>query len=97
MTNAGKSSVGKSQEHRQFGTSSSTQKDNIKTDLREISYEVLDWIQPNQGRAQWQKFLNTIMKLRVHKIRKFFEQMSKYQLCKRIVKNVVTYLVTYTT
>jgi hypothetical protein len=38
---------------------------NIKTDLREIGWGGMDWINLAQDRDQWRALLNTIMGLRV--------------------------------
>jgi hypothetical protein len=39
--------------------------DEIRMDLREIGWWVVDWIQLAQDRGQWLVFVNTVMKLRV--------------------------------
>jgi hypothetical protein len=39
--------------------------DNIKTDLREIGWNVMDWIDLAQDRNQWKALVNTVMNLRV--------------------------------
>jgi hypothetical protein len=39
--------------------------DNIRMDLREIGWGVMDWIDPAQDRDQWRALVNTIMNLRV--------------------------------
>jgi hypothetical protein len=39
--------------------------DNIKTDLREIGWNGMDWIDLAQDRDQWRALVNAIMKLRV--------------------------------
>jgi hypothetical protein len=44
-------------------------KDNIKTDLREIALERVNWIHPLQDRDRWRALVNTVMNLRVHKMR----------------------------
>jgi hypothetical protein len=36
---------------------------NIKTNLREIGWEGLDWIHKAQDRNQWWGFVNTVMDL----------------------------------
>jgi hypothetical protein len=38
--------------------------DNIRTDLREIGIDGVNWIQLDQDRVQWWAFLNTVMSLR---------------------------------
>jgi hypothetical protein len=39
--------------------------DNIKMDLREIGWDVMDWINLPQDRDQWRALVNTVMILRV--------------------------------
>jgi hypothetical protein len=39
--------------------------DNIKIDLREIGWDVMDWIDLAQDRDQWRALVNTVMNLRV--------------------------------
>jgi hypothetical protein len=39
--------------------------DNIRMDLREIGWEVVDWIQLVQDREQWRDFMSIVMNLRV--------------------------------
>jgi hypothetical protein len=39
--------------------------DNIKMDLREIGWEVVDWMHLAQVRDQWWDLVNTVMNLRV--------------------------------
>jgi hypothetical protein len=38
---------------------------NIKMDLREIRWDVMDWIDLAQVRDQWRALVNTVMNLRV--------------------------------
>jgi hypothetical protein len=38
---------------------------NIRTDLREIGWEGVDWMHLAQDRDQWQAVVNTVMNLRV--------------------------------
>jgi len=40
-------------------------KDNIRMDLREIGWEVVDWIHLAEDRDQWRALVNAIMNLRV--------------------------------
>jgi hypothetical protein len=42
--------------------------DNIKTDLREIGWDGMDWIDLAQDRDRWRALLNTVMNLGFHKI-----------------------------
>jgi hypothetical protein len=39
--------------------------DNIKMDLREIGWDVVDWIDMAQDRDQWRAVVNTVLNLRV--------------------------------
>jgi hypothetical protein len=39
--------------------------DNIRTDLKEIGWESVEWIHLAQDRDQWRAVVNTVMKLRV--------------------------------
>jgi hypothetical protein len=39
--------------------------DNIKIDLREIGWDVVDWVYLAQDRDQWSALVNTVMNLRV--------------------------------
>jgi hypothetical protein len=36
-----------------------------KIDLREIGWDVMDWIDPVQDRDHWRAFVNTVMNLPV--------------------------------
>jgi hypothetical protein len=38
---------------------------NFRIDLREIGWEVVDWIHLAQNRDQWRTVVNTVMNLRV--------------------------------
>jgi hypothetical protein len=40
-------------------------KDGIKTDLREIGWGSVDWIQLAQDRDRWRALVNAVMNLRV--------------------------------
>jgi hypothetical protein len=37
-------------------------------DLREIEWDVMDWIDMAQERYQWRALVNTVLNLRVHKM-----------------------------
>jgi hypothetical protein len=39
--------------------------DEIKIDLREIGWDVIDWIYLAEDGDQWRALVNTVMKLRV--------------------------------
>jgi hypothetical protein len=48
--------------------------DNIKTDLREIEWDGVDWIDMAQDRDQWRALVNTVLNLRVNHIDNSFLQ-----------------------
>jgi hypothetical protein len=62
--NAYKILVGKPEGRRSLGRRRRRWVDNIKTDLREIGWDI-DWIDLARDRDQWRAFLNTVMNLRV--------------------------------
>jgi hypothetical protein len=39
--------------------------DNIKMNLQEVEYGIMDWIGPTQDRDRWREIVSTVMKLRV--------------------------------
>jgi transcription termination factor 2 len=57
--------TGKPEGKRPLGRTRSRWVDNIKIDLREIGWDVMDWINPAQDRDQWMALVNTAMNLRV--------------------------------
>jgi hypothetical protein len=59
--------VGTPEGKRQLGRPRCTRtwEDNIKTDLREIGWGDMDWIDLAQNRDQWRTIVNTAMILRV--------------------------------
>jgi hypothetical protein len=50
---------------RPLGRPGSRWEDNIKMDLREIEFGVVDWIDLAQDRDRWRAVVNTVMNLRV--------------------------------
>jgi hypothetical protein len=57
--------VGKSEGRRHLVGSRRRWEDNIRMDLREIGWEVVDWIHLAQDRDQWRAVVNMVMNLRV--------------------------------
>jgi hypothetical protein len=57
--------VGKPEGRRPLGRPRRTWVDNIKIDLREIGWDVVDWFDLAQDRDQWRALVNTVMNLRV--------------------------------
>jgi hypothetical protein len=42
--------------------------DNIKMNLRDIRWGVMDWIDMAQDRDKWRALVNTVINLRFHKM-----------------------------
>jgi hypothetical protein len=59
--------VGKPEGKRPLGRPRRRWVDSIKIDLREIEWDVVDFIDLAQGRDQWRALLNTVMNLWVPK------------------------------
>jgi hypothetical protein len=57
--------VGKQEGKRPLGRPRRRWEDNIKIDLREIEWGVIDWIDLAQDRDQWSVLASTVMNLRV--------------------------------
>jgi hypothetical protein len=57
--------MGKSEGNRPLGRLRRGWVDNIKMDLREISWDGMDWTDLDQNRNQWRALVNTVMNLRV--------------------------------
>jgi hypothetical protein len=55
--------VGNPEEKRPLGRPGHRWVDNIKMDLREIGWGIMDWIALAQNRDQWRAFMNTILNL----------------------------------
>jgi hypothetical protein len=58
-------SVGKSEERRPLESPRHRWEDNIKMDLPEIGWEIIDWIDLAQDRDRRWAVVNTVMNLRV--------------------------------
>jgi len=57
--------VGRPEGKRPLGVCRCRREDNIRTDIREVGWEGVDWIHLAQDRNQWLPLLNTVMNLRV--------------------------------
>jgi hypothetical protein len=57
--------VGKPEGRRPLERSRRRWKDNIKMDLREVGWGVVDWIDLAQDRDRWRALVYTVMNLRV--------------------------------
>jgi hypothetical protein len=57
--------VGKPEGRRPLGRTRRRWVDNIKIDLREIGWDVVDSVDLAQDRDQWRALVNTVMNLRV--------------------------------
>jgi hypothetical protein len=65
MRNAYKSLVRKAEGKGSLGNYCHTWKDNIRMDLKETGWEVVDWMLLDQDKDQWLAVVNTIMNVRV--------------------------------
>jgi hypothetical protein len=65
MRNAYKILVGKTGEKRPLGRPRRRWEDNIRMDLREIGWGVMDWIDLAQDREQMRCLVNTVMNLQI--------------------------------
>jgi hypothetical protein len=63
--NAYRISVGKPEGKRPLRRPRRRWVDNNETDLREIRWDGVDWIELAQDRDQWRALVNTVMNLRV--------------------------------
>jgi hypothetical protein len=57
--------VGKPEGKRSLGRPKLSWIDNIKVDLLEIGFNVVDWIDLAQDRYRWRALVNSVMNLRV--------------------------------
>jgi hypothetical protein len=57
--------VGRSEVRRPLGRPRRRWEDNIKTDIQEVRWEGVDWIDMAQDRGRWRAVVNAIMNLRV--------------------------------
>jgi hypothetical protein len=65
MRNAYNILVGKPEGKRPLGRPRSRREDNIRSDLRETGWEIVDWMRVDQDRDQRRALVNTVMNLRV--------------------------------
>ena len=59
--------MGKLEGNRPLGRSRRRWEDNIKMDLQEVGYEIMDWIELTQNRDRWLALVKAVMNLRVPK------------------------------
>jgi hypothetical protein len=57
--------IGRPESRRLVGRPRLRWEDNIKTDLRNIGIDGVNWIRLDQDRVQWRAFVSTVMNLRV--------------------------------
>jgi hypothetical protein len=57
--------MGKPEGKRPLGSTRRRGVDNIQMELREIGWDVMDWIDLAQDRDQWRALVNTMINLRV--------------------------------
>jgi hypothetical protein len=57
--------VGRPEGERPLGRPRRKWEDNIKTDLQEVGWGIMDWIEPAQDRYRWRAPVNAVMNLRV--------------------------------
>jgi hypothetical protein len=65
MRNVYKNVIGKPEGKRPLRTLRRRWEDNIRTDLREVGWEVVEWINLAQDRDQCRALENTVMNLRI--------------------------------
>ena len=61
--------VGKPEGKRPLERPRSRWEDNIKTDLQEVGFRGMDWIELAQDMDRWRALVSTVMNLRVPKMR----------------------------
>ena len=61
--------VGKPEEKRPLGRPRRRWEDNIKMNLQEVGGSCGDWMELSQDRDRWRALVNTVMNLRVLKMR----------------------------
>jgi hypothetical protein len=65
MRNADNILVGKTESERPRGRTSGRLEDNVRMDVREIRWEVVEWMHLAQDRDQWRSVVSTEMNIRV--------------------------------
>jgi hypothetical protein len=65
MRNSDSNLVGKLEGKRLLGRPRGRWEDNIRMDLKEIGWEISNWIHLIQDRDHWWALMSTVMKLRV--------------------------------
>jgi hypothetical protein len=70
--NAYRTLVGKPEGKRPLGRPRRRWADHVKTDLREIGWSGMNWIDLAQDRDQWRALMKMVINLRVHKMLESF-------------------------
>jgi hypothetical protein len=65
LSNAYKILVGNSEGKRPLGRTRHRWEDNIEMDLREIGWDVMDWIDLARDRDRWRNLVNTVINIGV--------------------------------
>jgi hypothetical protein len=55
--------LGKPEGRRQLGRPEHRWEANIRMDIREVGWEIVDWMHMSQERDQWQALMNMVMNL----------------------------------
>jgi hypothetical protein len=65
MRNEYSSLIAKPGRKRPLGRPRRRGEDNIRTNLREVGWQIMDWIRMTQDRDQWRDLVNAVMNLPV--------------------------------